>query len=730
MTKNVNKKIAALAMAAVMGVGGIGMAKLANMATTASADTGTHSSYALHASTGTIGINQHATVDVSSAAPATLTLNNVAAGQYMIVAKVIEATGDYYWIDLSASVDGNYSYLNESEYYGAFIGTVTVDSNSTIELSTWSGATLTVEVWLQPLAIGQFNDYFLSDIQISANNPREIMLEGISGRYIVSLEVYGYMPASAEIMVNGVPVTKNPKMYGAWTGEYNLTGVSSLVISTTNPEAISVNLTLRKYITVSEELPMEEYAKFSMYESQTFYYEAEDTGYYTLNYASNVENAEFSLVFKTNPNDLEGATIQGNNYPVYMEAFETYYVTATYVGIPGQWENVPDTAGAVFTVDTWNTPKLYANMEAEYVPVSAAGEEVAEIPMNVAAGTYELNLINIPFYVLNDDAYTITAHFGTQEVELEYGYAQIEITNETSIWFTTDFTEGFTAGATITTPEVRETITLGKLTDINVPANGSAIYYIENVEEGYFNITLSNLGDAKIVVESTMFSYPIISEGQTFGTFGVLTYGDETATAVLYFYNNGDTDANFQALVNPVNNVVINLGELKGIELASGETKVYYLENLAEGLYSIALANAAGIEVTANGMVITDGKFTTNYDGESVALRFTNTGANTAVFEVTVTMIANGVITLGEEMYIFMDASSNVKTYVVEGLEEGKEYKITLSDYVTEVTVMMGTTTVIEAGATTGTFVATGTSVTLTIAANTAFLYFSVLVTD
>lgn len=728
MTKNVNKKVAALAMVAVMGVGGLGTAKIANI-TTASADNGARSSYALHASAGIIGINKKAKVNVSNNAPATLTLENVAAGQYMLVAKVIEATGDYYWIDLSASVDGNYSYLNESEYYGAFIGTVTVDGDSTIELSSYSGANLTVEVWLQPLSIGQFNDYFLSDIQVSSETPSVVMLEGISGYYTVSLEVYDIEPG-AEIKVNGVAVTKNPKMYGAWTGEYNLTGVPSLKISTTSEEAITVNLTLRKVVDVDKELPMEGYTKFSMYESQTFKYFADDTGYFNINYVSDVEDAEFSLVFKTNPDDLEGSTIQGNNYPVYMEDGKTYYVTATYVGIPGQWENVPETAGAFFEVDTWNTPTLAANTEAEYVPVSAAKEKVATIPMNVTAGTYDLNLINIPFYVLNDDAYTITAHFGTKAVKLEYGYAQIEVEGETSIWFTTDFPEGFTAGATITTPEAREAIKLGELTDIFVPANGSAVYYIDDLEEGYFSITLSNLGDAKIVVESTMFSYPVISEGQTFGTFGVATYGEETATATLYFYNYGNSDANFKAIVNPVKDAVIELGAIKGIELASGETKVYYVENLAEGLYNLALANAAGIEVTANGMPVTDGRFLTNYDGESVALRFTNNGENTVVFDVTVTMIANGVIMLGEEIYAVMSVDSNVKTFIVEGLEEGKEYKITLSEYATEISVMMGNTTVIGAGATEGTFVATGTSVTLTFSySGDAFLYFSVLVT-
>lgn len=737
MTKNVNKKVAALAMVAVMGVGGLGMAKLANMTTTASADTGTHSSYALHASTGTIGINQHATVDVSSAAPATLTLNNVAAGQYMLVAKVIEATGDYYWIDLSATVNESTTYLSENDYLGAFVGTVTVASNSTIELNTYSGATLTVEVWLQPLAIGQFNDYYLSDIEISSTTSRTIALDGVSGTYRVVVETYNDMTPSAVIMVNGTALTKNPNMFGAWTGDFTLTGMTSLVLSTTNPEVTSVNLSLREDVNVTTPLPTTEAAAatFGIYETKDFYYiNYGQSGYYTIDVNSNVENAQFSYVVKTNPNDYTGINVQGDNYPIYMKQYTMYYVSVTYTGIPWELgEESPETVDAWFTVSGWNTTdlELRANEEALFVPITASGEATVEIPMSVAAGTYDLNLISIPDYIMNDSAYTITAHFGTQEIELEYGYAQVEITNETSIWFTTNYSTGFTVGVTLNSPEIIETIELGEWTEISIPAGESCVYYVENLADGYFNITLRGLNGANIVVESGTSSYPIISEGQFFGTFRAYAYDEGTTTVALYFYNYSGFDATFEAYVQATNNVVMQVGVVTSIQLASGETKVYYLENLAEGIYNIALANAAGIEVTANGMPVTDGRFVTNYDGESVALRFTNTGDKEVVFTVTVTMIANGVITVGgEETYIFMDPSSNVKTYVVEGLVAGNEYKITLSDYVTDITVMMGNTTVIEAGATTGTFVATGASVTLTITYNGAdFLYFSVLVT-
>ena len=731
MTKNMNKKIAALAMVAVMGVGGLGMAKLANMTTTASADTGTHSSYALHVSTGTIGIDQHATVEVSSEAPATLTVSNVAKGQYMLVAKVTNVSGAADWIDLSAMVNENITYLSENEYLGAFIGTVAVDSNSTIELNTYSGATLTVEVWLQPLAIGQFNDYYLSDISISSNTSRKIALDGISGNYTVIVETYDFMSPSAVIMVNGEALTKNPDMYDAWTGTINLTGLSSLELSTTNPEEISVNLSLREYITVKEELPMDDYVEFSIYEPQNFYYLAIDTGYFSLNYTSNVENAQFSFVVKTDPNNVDGITVQGENYPLYMVESQLYYVTVTYMGYPWDMdleEEAPEKAEAIFAVEEWMAPTLTLNAEAVYVPVTAEGEDEVKMPLNVEAGTYDLNLLNIPFDILFG-GYTVTAHFGNQEVVLDYGFAQIEVTNETSIWFTTDYNEGFTAGVTINTLVVKDTIYLNEWAEISVPAHESREYYIENVADGYFNITLNNYGGANIAVESSTSSYPVISEGQTFGTFRVVSYGAGTTTVILYFYNNSDYTADLLAYVEPVEDVVIELGAEKGIELAAGETKVYYLEDLTEGLYNLALANAAGIEVTANGMAITNGRFLANYDGDSVALRFTNTSNDTVVFTVMVTKIADGAIQVGEETYIFMNIDSDVKNYMLEGLEVGKKYTITLSNYATDISVMMGNDTIIAEGSTTATFTATSTSVVLTfLFGGEDFEYFSVLV--
>lgn len=726
MTKQVNKKIAALAIAAVMGVSGLGMAKLAQGTATVLAEIGTHSRYSLHANTGTIGINQKAEVEVAMGQPATLTLNDVAAGQYMIVAKVIDITGEYFWIDLSASVNGNVTYLSENDYLGAYIGTVTVDSDSTIQLRTYSDASLVVEVWLQPLAIGQFNDYYLNDILISADTPREIELEGISGEYYVIAETYDEMEPDAEIMVNGTALYVEPDISYALSALINLADKPTLILETTNTEAISVNLSLRKYITGEEMLPTEEYAKFELNDPQTFYYNATGTGYFSLSYTTDASIAEFSFMVKTNPNHFTGIAVLGENYPIYMVAGQQYFIMVTLTNAPMDSETEKFTpVDAVFAVNEWEKPTLELNAEAVHVPVTTG--EAVEIPLNVGAGTYDLNLFNIPLDVMFG-GYTVWAHFGNNEIALDYGYAQIEITDETSIWFTTDYYTDFAAGVTLNELEVIEYIFLNEWTEISVPAGKSRVYYLENVEDGYFNVILEGIGEASIEVDASTSIYPVISEGQTFGTFRVDTYGGDPVTIALYFYNNGAEEANFSAIVEVAENAVIELGEATDIELAGGETKIYYLENLAEGVYNIALENAEGVEVIVNGMMA-DGRFTTNYNGESVAVRFINKGDETAVVTVTVTMVADGVITVGEYSYLMMDPESNIKTYVVDGLDAGT-YSIQLSDYVTGVTVMMGDTVVIEAGATYGTFtVNAGESVTLTfIYSGADFLYFNVLV--
>lgn len=727
MTKQVNKKIAALAMAAVMGVGGLGTAKLSQRVGLASANSGTHSSYSLHANTGTIGINQKAEVEVAMGQPATLTLDNVAAGQYMIVAKVIQVMDEYYWIDLSASVNDNVTYLSENEYLGAYIGTVMVDSDSTIQLGTYSDVSLVVEVWLQPLAIGQFNDYYLSDIVISADTPREIELEGISGEYFVIAETYDEMEPGAEIMVNGTALYVEPEISYALSALIDFTGTPTLKLETTNTEAISVNLSLRKYIEGDEVLPTEEYAKFELNEPQTFYYDAKETGYFSLSYTTDASYAEFSFIVKTNPNHFEGIAVLGENYPIYMETNVTYYIMVTLMSAPMDSETEKyKSVNAVFAVNKWEKPTLELDKDAVHVPVTTG--DAVEIPLSVEAGTYDLNLFNIPLDVMFG-GYTVWAHFGDNEVALDFGYAQIEITDETSIWFTTDYETGFAAGVTLNEPEVIEYIYLDNWTEISVPAGKSRVYYLEGVEDGYFNVILEGIGKASIEVDASTSVYPIISEGQTFGTFRVDTYGGDPVTIALYFYNHGEEEANFSAIVEVAEDAVIELGEATDIELAGSETKIYYLENLAEGLYNIAIENAEGVEVTVNGMTVADGRFTTNYNGESVAVRFTNKGDETAVVTVTVIMVADGVIRVGEDSYIMMDPESNIKTYMVEGLEAGT-YNIKLSNYVTGVTVMMGDTVVIEAGATEGTFtVNAGESVILTFSYSGAdFLYFNVLV--
>lgn len=550
MTKNIKKNVAALSIATVMGVGGFGIAKLAQMPTTASADTG-YSTRALNVSEGTIGLNQSATVNVTGDAPATLALNNVAAGQYMIVAKIIEATGEYYWIDLSATANDFTSFLSENEALDAFVGTVTVNSDSTIELSTWSDAVFTVEVWLQPLAIGQFNDYYLSGIEISSTASKQIALDGVTGKYLIVVETYDVMSSDAEIMVNGKTLTKNPDMYDAWTTDLTLTDVASLVLSTTNSEMISVNLTLREFLDVTDELPTAaaDAEEFAIYEERNFKYVAEDDGYFTVSSHASVANAEMSIVLKTDANNYDGTVIEGENYPIYLEAFAEYCLTVTYMGTP--WEEdveTPQSVDAWFTVSEWSAPTLELNAEAVYVPVTAESEDEVTMFMNVEAGTYDLNLLNVPFEILFG-GYTVTAHFGAQKVDLEWGYAQITVTDETSIWFTTNYATGFTAGVRLSSVVSYDTIMLNEYKEVSLAGDSSDVFYIDDLAVGSYKVTIISPDGAQILVESSISDDPVISVGGVEGTFEVATEG---ATVALIITNMAETYVDFSIIVTDV----------------------------------------------------------------------------------------------------------------------------------------------------------------------------------
>lgn len=515
----------------------------------------------LYASTGTIGINESATVMVTSTTPATLTLDSVPDGQYIIVANV---TTDAPWVDLSATSSDDYDeygyqrtvYLSENTTLNAFTGVITVKVGSTITLSTYSDYTLTVGAYLMPLKIGEFNDYYLSNIALSSQAPKQIAFSGATGDYIVSVETYSTIESDAVIAFNGDALTKNPNMYDAYTEEINLTNGATLTLSTTNENLIFVNLSLIVPIEVNDVLPAaaDNAETFALYEGKNYRYTAEDDGYFTVSKHTSEANADMAIVVKTNPNDYTGTTIEGENYPVYMEEGEYYYFYITYMGTP--WEEgvePPQSVNAWFTVSEWTAPTLTLNTEAVYVPVTAADESVVKMSLSVDAGTYDLNLLNIPFDILFG-GYTVTAHIGSQEVELEWGYAEITISSETEIWFTTDYSVGFTAGVTLAAPVADDTITLNDTTTITLGGgNSSATYYIENLEGGNYRVTLSLPDGAQIKVEVSTSDQPVITAGGAEGTFGVTLYGDETTTTVaLVFTNCGSSEVTFSVVVTQV----------------------------------------------------------------------------------------------------------------------------------------------------------------------------------
>lgn len=558
MNKTMNRQFAALAVSAVMLLGGVGVAKLASPSRTASAATGTYSNYALNVSTGEMGIGEKnsATVDVTAEQPATLTLSNVPAGQYILAAKV--TSEDALWIELFASVsddkdeEGNprQVFLSENYALGVFTGVITVNKDSTVTLTTYSEFALKVEAYLMPLGIGEFNDYFLNDISISKEDPKEIAFSGATGKYIVAVDTYA-LEEGATITFKNKTLTLNPGMFNAYTNEVDLVNGETVTLSTTNEAAITVSLSLRPYIEVTERLPMSaNNAKtFNIYEQQTFTFTSGDEGYYTFSVNTDVEDAMFSYILLTDPNNLTGVSFDSKDYPVYLEDYTKYYLTVAYNGVPWEVSEVsPETAKAWFTVSEWEEPTLELNKDTVFVPVTAEGEEAVVIAMKVTPGTYDLNLGNIPFEIMFG-GYTVTAHFGEYAVDLDWGYAQITVDKETSIYFTTNYTEGFTAGVTLSTPVPEDGIVLGVEKEISLAGGESVVYYMENLAAGTYQISLIIPHHAQLQVNSNTSTEPIVTAGQVGDVVGTFVVAEDGFTVSLTFSNMGEEYVDFTVVV-------------------------------------------------------------------------------------------------------------------------------------------------------------------------------------
>lgn len=738
MKKVLNKRLTSLAVAAVMTVGAAGIAGSLKTSANAFADTGI-SQYAVLASSGTIGgvgIGYATTVNVNSQEPATLSLENVAAGQYIITARVTNEV-DEWWIDLMAQVTGaEYpAYLSYDDTTGLYTALVTVSAGSKIELSTYAGSTLNVEVYLENLYLSANNSYSLYGVEL----PAKINLNNVIGDYIVNVQIdYNEEAGTPTIWAqvgDNARVELTPGLYN-YTGTITITEDSKTLTLTTNSNVdISVSIYLTEVKTVNTPLPMSENtaATFAIYESQDFYYVAEGTGYYSITPNSTTADADFAIVLKNDPNETDGTYIE-EGYPMYLVEGTRYYFNITYIG--DSTGNSKSTAW--FTVSDWKASTLKVNQPMVYAPITAENNAIKPIDLEAANGTYMLSLYNLPLDVLNGD-YTITAHYinGTGEdvvkkdVNLELGSTEITIENATSIWFTTDYIGNLVAGVALNTLQQTGTLVVGgEPKSITLNGEESAIYTVTIPATGYYEVVL-NLDGEPVQVEASTAARAIIPYGNTSGAFyAEVAKGETSSTVDLFFTHEGTGLATFSVIVRALSNAVIKLNEATNITVPAGTEKTYFVENLAEGIYSVEIPAGLKVEVytsvTEDPVIVSGGTIGTFdvYYAQTVSLIFKNTGSADATFDVTVKKEANGYMYLGWENTISMAAGESSVTYYLDSLSEGTyTMDLNLPEGVEiQVTSSMSEEILIAYGNTSATFEITkdGTNVAFTFTKNVA----------
>ncbi len=578
------------------------------------------------ASTGTIGLgeDQKATVDVSSTQTATLTVGaGIERGSYLFVAYVTNLSEEEQWlITFSLQTSGNRYYIPYDSYIGGYTSVVEVETGDELTLSILEGDyDLTVEAHLETLSIGPANDYTLSGIQISDGTDAVVnLLDVPAGNYIASAEIIAEtvpqvgMTVKVDNAEEAVAMTLNPNMYNAYTAPITVTTDSrSITLSTDSATSLSVNLTLYPEVTTTP-LPTTAAEEFTPYEVRTYSYTAARTGYQVLNATATPSASSFSVVYKLSPNDFGGETVAlDTEYPIYMEAGSDYYFTVSYFG---------DEAGASirFSVENWTPGTVELNSEVVYAPVSNTTLTGAINYMLDAAGTYELDLVNVPYY----DA-SITAHIGQETAVLNSDNnftANVELDATGSIYFTTDYSLSFTVGVALSYTQrvYDDEIPLDRDITVNLHPGESLVYVVGRMVQetegnevftgltnGNYSVTLAN-ANGQVVVSDANYSTPIVAAGESTGTFAVLLnypdefgYNGETERQQPVLVENiGTSELTFTIKVTAYTTNTLELGVAKEITLRANGRTTYFVEGLESGNYVITVGGTHSTIVVYN----------------------------------------------------------------------------------------------------------------------------------
>ena len=599
-------------------------------------------------------------------------------GQYILKVTITESSVQQhaYYYDMTATVGGQtvnlaYTGVGTTGQIGYFTGIINVTPNAEVILNTSSEEELTVNVELLDLYIGQGNDYILSGFTLPANTDVAIKLDNVAeGRYEVLLDYGATRVENANIsaIIDNIetPFTSDSFYFSAYSCEIDVKANSTtLTLRNNGEEDITVRGTLSLTpITGYAELPKQ--ATLTVYSPVTYRYTSENTGYYSIS-VTNADGsaAEVAVSFITDVVEYDATTVEGENYPLFMEAGRPYYFELTLLSSTAQDE----TATVNIAVNEWSAPTVEAG-RIYYLPVTGTAMGTKSAGLNLTAGKqYDLSLI-VPFEFYYNDV-TVTANIGTQKFELsaETNYtARITATNADTIYLTSDSENNYTAGVNFVEYIERKTFTLGEELNITLSAGESVIYQLENAPLGYYTVTLS--ANTNITVSSNLQD-DFIKAGQTEGGF-LLRYN--LSTLELIFTNNGTEAATFTATCTRTYQTIA-LNTRTQVTVAATKTETYMMQGLAAGTYRMSFSgDIANLAVTVDDVAITfEGNVATFTVSEAqdndgiIAIAFTNSGAEEIEFALTVAPTA----------YIELDKAVTITIPAVQQGEEVSYYLYT-----------------------------------------------------
>lgn len=589
-----------------------------------------------------------ATIDVSDITPGTYVLNVITED----VNYEMNDEGEITPVSLYASLDGKSAELTYTPGAGAYTTVITVDSNSSaLTIATSNNNSYVLAIRLVDFVISPDNGYTLGGAVISNNNPASIKLMNVEASdYTVAVDLgETLLPAGATIKAkvdNGeeVTLTKDDNYYSAYTGTITVgANATTLTISTTSATALTVTVSM---VAQAPLYAMETEQTLGLYRVVNFEYKAPAEGYYKIASKSyDVEtkaelNATYDIALKTEIDTFDSTAIHGDNFPVWLEANQTYYFEVMYTGLMpenDEWVMAPDYVNVTFIVSSWTATTPIMENEYVYVPVTPVGEATQEIAIDssVTAGTYALTLSEVPWF-FGMMGNTIYAHYNNGDpiaLNMSNGYvANINITADArTIYFTTNSGERLSVGVMLTEPVVvvDDTIVLNEAEDITVAAGETAVYFVEKLGGGAYTITLNLPSNALIQVEASTSDDVIIEAGKAVGEFNVILPADaESTTVALFFTNMGDEEVSFKATVTPNN--IAQQYDITSVTMM-GNTSVSYYVNLEAGTHYIDLSDTTAIQVMVNGQVVieygaTFGEFTVTEDS-LVMITFMYVGA-------------------------------------------------------------------------------------------------------